>query len=255
MIYVTGDIHSNPERFNTHIFPEQKEMTKDDYVIILGDFGLVLAQKEESPKEAYWLDWLEKKPFTTLFVDGNHENFDRLDAYPVEEWNGGKVHKLRPSVIHLMRGQVFSFHNSTFFAFGGATSHDIGSGLFELDDPNLKLKIKRLERNHQYDYRIKHFDWWERELPNESEMVEGLANLEKHNHKVDFILTHSPSTSLLEELDVGAGEYKRDSLTDYLQEVCEMTCYRYHLFGHMHLEKMFPAKKAACLYHQITRIR
>lgn len=41
MIYVTGDIHGNPRRFNTDNFPEQKEMTKDDYVIILGDFGLV----------------------------------------------------------------------------------------------------------------------------------------------------------------------------------------------------------------------
>ena len=33
MIYITGDCHSNFERFNTRNFPEQKEMTKDDYVI------------------------------------------------------------------------------------------------------------------------------------------------------------------------------------------------------------------------------
>lgn len=26
-------------RFNASIFPEQNEMTKDDYVIICGDFG------------------------------------------------------------------------------------------------------------------------------------------------------------------------------------------------------------------------
>ncbi len=103
MIFVTGDIHSKPNRFSADIFYEQKEMTKEDYLIILGDFGLVLESDSESRTEKYWLDWLEKKPFTTLFVDGNHENFDRLDAYPVEEWNGGKVHKLRPSVIHLMR--------------------------------------------------------------------------------------------------------------------------------------------------------
>ena len=30
MIYVTGDIHGNPIRFNTENFPEQKEMTKND---------------------------------------------------------------------------------------------------------------------------------------------------------------------------------------------------------------------------------
>ena len=39
MIYITGDCHGNFERFEPYIFPEQAEMTKDDYVIICGDFG------------------------------------------------------------------------------------------------------------------------------------------------------------------------------------------------------------------------
>lgn len=34
MIYITGDCHGNFERFNASIFPEQNEMTKDEYVII-----------------------------------------------------------------------------------------------------------------------------------------------------------------------------------------------------------------------------
>lgn len=33
MIYITGDCHGNFERFEPYIFPEQAEMTKDDYVI------------------------------------------------------------------------------------------------------------------------------------------------------------------------------------------------------------------------------
>ena len=90
MIYITGDCHGNFERFNASIFPEQNEMTKDDYVIICGDFGGVWNKGEESKMETKVLDWLDCKLFTTLFVDGNHENFDRLYAYPVEEWHGGK---------------------------------------------------------------------------------------------------------------------------------------------------------------------
>ena len=43
-IYVTGDIHAEPDRFNTENFPEQKELTHDDYMIICGDFGLVWAE-------------------------------------------------------------------------------------------------------------------------------------------------------------------------------------------------------------------
>ena len=60
-IYVTGDIHSEPDRFNTENFPEQKEMTRDDYVIICGDFGLVWSEDRESKRETWWLDWLEKQ--------------------------------------------------------------------------------------------------------------------------------------------------------------------------------------------------
>lgn len=51
MIYITGDCHGNFERFNSSIFPEQNEMTKDDYVIICGDFGGVWNKDEESKME------------------------------------------------------------------------------------------------------------------------------------------------------------------------------------------------------------
>ena len=53
MIYVTGDCHGDYRRFNTAVFPEQKEMTKDDVVIILGDFGLVWDYSGENKTEKY----------------------------------------------------------------------------------------------------------------------------------------------------------------------------------------------------------
>ena len=93
MIFVTGDTHGDVRRFSSKSFFEQKEMTKDDYAIILGDFGLVWDWHGESSHEKKWLDWLENKSFTTLFIDGNHENHDRLNEMPVTEWHGGKVHK------------------------------------------------------------------------------------------------------------------------------------------------------------------
>ena len=77
-IWVTGDIHGDPTRFSTENFPEQKEMTKDDIMVILGDFGLVWNYEIESKEETYWLNWLDAKPFTTVFIDGNHENFDQI---------------------------------------------------------------------------------------------------------------------------------------------------------------------------------
>ena len=65
-IYVTGDIHGKPIRLNTESFYEQKEFSgnkEDNYVIILGDFGLIWNRDTESKEEKWWLDWLQEKPF------------------------------------------------------------------------------------------------------------------------------------------------------------------------------------------------
>lgn len=84
MIYVTGDLHGHIDisKLNTKNFPEQKYLTKKDYVIICGDFGLIW---DNSKQELYWRKWLENKNFITLFCDGNHSNFDLLNQYPVEQ--------------------------------------------------------------------------------------------------------------------------------------------------------------------------
>lgn len=92
MVFITGDCHGNFRRFGRRYFPEQETMDRDDYIIVAGDFGGVWA---DTPEENYWLDWLEQRPFTTLFVDGNHENFRRLDTFPSHIWHGGHFHDNR----------------------------------------------------------------------------------------------------------------------------------------------------------------
>lgn len=251
MIYVTGDTHGEwVGRLNTDSFPEQKEMTKEDYVLILGDFGIW----DNSKKENYNLDWLENKPFTTLFISGNHENYDILDNLPVEEWKGGKVNFVRPSVIHLMRGQVFCIEDKSFFTFGGASSHDIKDGILEPDDPNFKKKKKRLDLKLYALYRVNHVSWWERELPDSGEMEEGLENLHKHGDKVDYVITHSPYTYLLEKMDDGAGIYKSDRLSDYLQEIKQTVEYGQWFFGHMHVNQVYAQERSSCLYEKIVKV-
>lgn len=46
MIFITGDIHGDPDRFSEDEFPVQSEMTREDYVIICGDFGMLWSLKE-----------------------------------------------------------------------------------------------------------------------------------------------------------------------------------------------------------------
>lgn len=250
MIYITGDCHGNFERFNASIFPEQKEMTKEDFVIICGDFGGVWNREKESVTETMLLDWLECKPFTTLFVDGNHENFDRLYSYPVEEWCGGKIHRIRPSVIHLMRGQVFELCERKIFTFGGASSHDIDGGILELNDPEYTKKKRELDKSWT-SYRINHMSWWKEELPSEAEMSEGLENLAKCGNEVDFIISHccASSTAAL----FSHGLYKPDILTAYFEEIRQIAKFKKWFFGHYHDNRNVSAEEIL-LWEQIIRI-
>lgn len=250
MIYITGDCHGEFECLSNHAFPEQKQMTKDDYVIICGDFGSVWNVEKEDRKEKWWLDWLEEKPFTTLFVDGNHENFDRLYQYPVEEWNGGKIHTIRPGIMHLMRGQVFTIDGKKIFTFGGASSHDMSGGILELDDPNFQLKKKRLVRE-QISYRVNHVSWWKEELPSEEEMEEGRKNLEANQNTVDFIVSHCCATSTMAL--IGGDGYKTDILTHYFEELRGKVHFKKWFFGHYHDNKNV-SEKEILLYEQIIRI-
>ncbi|MCD7873149.1 MAG: metallophosphoesterase [Clostridiales bacterium] len=243
MIYVTGDCHGDFQKFSTKRFPEQKELTKEDYVIICGDFGGVWNYEEESNSEKYWLDWLNDKPFTTLFIDGNHENFDRLYSYPESDWNGGKVHKIRSFVFHLMRGEIFTINEKRIYAFGGAASHDIKDGILDMSEED---KIYLYRKTGRY-FRIRNFSWWDRELPTENEMQNGLRNLEKVNYNVDYVISHCAPTSIQLLID---SCYKSDVLTNYHQKVQNELKFKKWFFGHYHMDKAVNAE-FICVYNEI----
>lgn len=247
MLYATGDCHGNWTRLDEDNFPEQKEMTRSDYVVVLGDFGIW----DNGIRENKWFDWLDAQRFTTLFVDGNHENYDILDRLPDIEWNGGIVHKIRPNIIHLMRGQLYNIDGRKIFSFGGARSHDISDGILDPSDSEFQSKKKWLDINTNGMYRINHLTWWEREMPSKQEMDNGIANLEKNNCKVDYIFSHCASTSI--QSIMGAGLYKPDILTDYFEEIISRCDFKAWLFGHMHVNRKI-MDKHYCLYEQITRI-
>ena len=153
MIYVTGDTHANIDiaKLNTTKFPQQKELTKNDFVIICGDFGLCW---DGSHREMWWQDWLTAKNFTTLWIDGNHENFDMLYQFPLIDKFGGKVREIAPDIYHLDRGQVLTIDGKRIFCMGGARSVD-------------------------KEYRVEHISWWKEEMPSREEMERAIAALDK----------------------------------------------------------------------------
>lgn len=254
MIFVTGDIHSRPfPRLGEDSFCEQKDTKQDkDFIIICGDFGLVWDKDGESEYEKENLDDLESRNFTTLFCDGNHENFDRLCSYPVEEWHGGKVHKIRPHVIHLMRGQIYDICGKSFFVFGGARSHDIQDGVLEAGDP----LISEWRKDPFKMFRINHESWWADEMPTGSEMLTGLNNLKSHDNKVDFIITHdmpAENLALYCALHHSGGFFKPDELNKYFDRIKQTVEYTRWFCGHYHEDKQI-TKKDIVLLEQIIRI-
>lgn len=253
MIFVTGDCHGDYRRFNTKRFPEQKGMTKDDFVIILGDFGLW----RDTLEERYWLDWLNDRPFTTLFVDGNHENFDRLysDEFPIMDFHGGKAHQIRPSIYHLMRGEVFTLQGKQYFAFGGASSHDIDGGILDRADyENASEYNKAYLRmsDSGLPFRVNHLSWWEQELPSDEEMAHGREKLDENHWHVDFVLTHCLPQSIASVLSMGG--YKPDKLTMYFQRLIDDGLEFGRWFcGHYHI-RQYLLGGYTVLYHDIKQI-
>lgn len=250
MIYCTGDIHGDPRRFSVDSFPEQKEMTRDDFVIILGDLGLVWSNSKD---EKYWLDWLNNKPFTTLFVDGNHENFDLLYTYPIVDFHGGKAHKIRDNIYHLMRGYVFDICDKKFFAFGGASSHDIQDGILDPNDfvdmDDFRDTYKRWQKYGKM-FRVRGVSWWDQEMPNDEEMERGRQSLQSVNNEVDFVISHCAP----QEVASVIGFTDRDKLTWYFNQLLwDGLKFTKWLFGHYHTNKQIMGK-FICLYEQMIRI-
>lgn len=163
-------------------------------------------------------------PCTILWVDGNHENFNALEKYPVEEWHGGKVHRIRENVLHLMRGQVFEINGKSFFTFGGASSHD-------------------------KEYRKENVSWWPRELPSMLELTEGIVNLNRVQWKVDYVITHCCASSIQNKFS----SYDYDVLTDWLNLIDKNLTFKHWYFGHYHFSGQID-NKHTCLYHEIKRI-
>lgn len=239
-IFITGDTHGNIDRLrlSRRNFPDSKKLSRDDYVIIAGDFGEVW---HGSSADDLGINWHGVRKYRTLFIDGNHENFDVLDELPLQQWGEGFVHYVHPTVaqkgfkpvIHLLRGLVYELHGKTFFTFGGGNSID---------------KSRRLPGR----------SWWYREMPSRREYDRGIEVLTAHNWTVDYVITHTCPTQYLYELIYGTHKPNLigNELTEYLSMIYAKLNFKMWFFGHFHMDRIIegPKGKLIALYQNIYEI-
>lgn len=215
-VFVCGDLHVpiDVSKITVSYWPLQKDLTKDDYLIVTGDFGLLWADIPDK-EEKYWTRQLTARKFTTLFIDGNHENFNRINALPEIDMFGGKVGVVCDGIYHLKRGYVYTIDGKTFWCFGGAESTD-------------------------RQYRKENVSWWPQEIPSAEEMAFGISQLEAHNWCVDRVITHAAPKSIVAL--IGYKERIADPVSEFLETLkYRIQCKKWH-FGHYHLDMMVEGK-------------
>ena len=223
MIFITGDTHAT---IDIDKIRNIDYLTEKDYLIICGDFGGIWSypDTEYYKMDMALQDWYKNRPFTTLFVDGNHENFDVLNNfYNVEIWNGGKVHKINNHLYHLMRGQIFNIEDNIIFTMGGAESHD-------------------------KEIRAIGVDWWKDELPTSAEYDEAISNLNRMNWKVDYVISHCQPSWFFKKF-FRDNSFQKNPITNFFDIIEEEIKYKHWYSGHLHFDKTY--KDITCLYQEV----
>ena len=176
MIFITGDTHGNIDNDKLRKFVLQHpNLSKKDYVLIAGDFGGVWSEQTLQQDLAFY----KALPCTVLFVDGNHENHDLLNRFPVTRWKRGKVHRISSNIIHLMRGQVFELPGES----GSIAIATLGGG-----------------DSRDKEFRREGKSWWAAERITDADVEEFIRSVKAYPGRIDYCVTHAPSIDVTIQL-------------------------------------------------------
>jgi len=237
-ILVTGDTHGDMRRFNNQNMRRQCDGEYPSHVLIAGDFGLVYSTNPDDRLERELVDWLDAKPWETVALLGNHENYERAYALPLAEHLGAPMYRVSEKVWLMQHGNVYTIEGKTFFAFGGAASID---------------RASRQDR----------ISWWEEEVPTRADVDRGVRSLAAVGGKVDYVITHTApreavDTVIGKPLILGDAGREREEAQFYDPTVALLMELRGHIdlgtlkewfFGHFHTEAVFRGSITGFLYH------
>ncbi len=224
-IYTTGDTHGTIDihKLSAANFPEGNTLTKKDVLIVTGDFGLIW---NNDKTDLWWQKWLAEKPWTTVFVDGNHENHKLLSELKTVKKFGSDVGKVNDSIFHLRRGRVYKINGEKILTIGGAESID-------------------------KEWRVEGVSWWPEELISRKE-EDQILDLLAHDTKFDYVITHTVPKTVFDFMFPNSIKYNDPTmkLLDYVNNVIEFKAW---YFGHFHDNISYG--KYHCVYDEIIRIK
>lgn len=112
MIYITGGCQTGYKK----ILTMASQLTTDDMIIVLGNFGIVYDKSLENN-----IPLLTALPCDIGFIDGPFENFDRLKEFPIETYNKNTpARRIASNIWYFMRNQIYEIQGHKIFCLGGA---------------------------------------------------------------------------------------------------------------------------------------
>lgn len=221
-LFLTGDTHNDIDygKMSSKRFPVQKELTKDDIVVILGDWGAIWYGNK---KDNYLLKWWNNKPWTTFVILGNHENYDAIEKLPTVTKFGNEVYQAADSIFIAKSGNIYNLCGFNCLCVNGADSHD-------------------------KEFRTEGKSWWSQEAITEQDYKNAIANIEKADYKVDYILSHTAGMCIMSAL-----QFPATKSDQYLTRILIATEFKCHYCGHMHVDKWINEKERI-MYDDIIEI-
>ena len=119
-------------------------------------------------------------------------------------------------MIHLIRGEIYTIENHTYFVFGGGYSID-------------------------KKYRLPNISWWKQEMPVLKDYQNAKKNLIQYQYNIDYILTHTAPYQTIYYLKIknkiketGLNEFE---LNTFLEMIYQRSYYSHWYFGHFHMDQ------------------
>jgi len=270
--FIFGDLHGNVSGEEVFLyfkkFPKSRELTKEDVVFQLGDFGYIWRYPEfqlKYKKEQKQLDNLSKLNFTILVIPGNHENYDLIYKLPlINKW-GGLVYEYTSisnnKIYFAKKGEVYFINGKKIFTFGGAKTIKSTRTLVSYEMYKNKEIIKKVNslsgRIRRKKASLSDICYWPQEDPSMEDIINAKKNLKKHNYKFDYILTHTAPYEIIEVMLTESKDKYFNKITvcdtaAFLSTIKDKIDFDIWAFGHLHenIEKKIDSRRYICHYYQ-----